>query len=105
VKHYRIVFTPTAKLHALQAAEFISHDSVTYAIRWYEGLLKAINSLQTMPGRCGLARESEHFPDELRQYIYHSHRVIFRIDDASGLVYILHIRHAARQAIGEDQED
>ncbi len=27
---------------------------------WYEGLLKAIKSLEKMPNRCTLARENEH---------------------------------------------
>ena len=54
-----------------------------------------------MPGRCSQARESATLGLDLRHYIYHSHRIIFRIEEEAGIVRILHVRHAARRAIGE----
>ena len=105
MKKYRVVFTPTAQLHALRDAEFIALDSVANAVDWYEGLVKAVHSLDTMPGRWGAARESQYLHEELRQYIYKSHRIIFQIDEPAGIVYVLYIRHAARRAIGEMEEE
>ncbi|MEG4109199.1 hypothetical protein [Microcoleus sp. S13_C5] len=39
------------------------------AREWYEGLLKAIESLSAMPKRCPIARENQYFSKEIRQLI------------------------------------
>jgi hypothetical protein len=63
-----------------------------------------------MPKRCPLARENDHFSQELRQLLYgrgrNSYRVIFTILEEQDIstVRILHIRHAYQQTIGEDTE-
>lgn len=78
--------------------------------QWYAGLLEAIASLSQMPKRCPLARENEHFSQEIRQLLYgqgrNSYRVIFTILEVQDIstVLILHIRHAYQQTIGEDPE-
>ena len=104
MKIYRVVFDPGAQEEALEAAEHIAKFAPTSAAKWFAGLEKLIESLHTMPGRCGKARESETLGTDLRQYIHHSHRVIFLIEEEAGIVRILHIRHSARRAIGESQE-
>jgi plasmid stabilization system protein ParE len=80
------------------------------AREWYEGLLNAIESLSAMPKRCPIARENQYFSKEIRQLLYgkgrNSYRIIFTIaenEDVSA-VRILHIRHAAQQTLGENQE-
>jgi plasmid stabilization system protein ParE len=50
------------------------------------------------------ARESVTLGVNLRQYVYHSHRIIFAIEKEASIVRILHVRHAARRAIGEPEE-
>jgi plasmid stabilization system protein ParE len=80
------------------------------ASRWYEGLLKAIESLAAMPKRCPLARENEYFSREIRQLLYgrgrNSYRILFTIVEGEDVstVRILHIRHAAQRTLGESQE-
>jgi len=103
VKTYVVVFDPHAREEALEAAGYIARFSTPNAAKWFAGLEKAIESLSTMPARCGQARESETLGLDLRQFIYHSHRIIFRIEEESGVVRVLHVRHAARQAIGETE--
>lgn len=72
------------------------------AIQRYEGLEAAILSLETMPGRCALAREHKAFPGvELRQLVYKSHRVIFVIRKKE--VHVLHLRHVAQANIQADE--
>ncbi|MFM9956536.1 MAG: type II toxin-antitoxin system RelE/ParE family toxin [Phycisphaerales bacterium] len=60
---YRVIFSPEARDEALDAADYIgaNADAVT-ALRWYEGLEAAIASLESMPARCGPAREHGSFP-------------------------------------------
>lgn len=56
----KVIFRLEAREEAIEAAEFIAREgSPQAALKWYEGLEAAINSLQSMPARCGLAREHE----------------------------------------------
>lgn len=77
------------------------------AKQWYEGLLKAIESLSEMPKRCPLARENKHFSQEIRQLLYgrgrNSYRILFTVieSDQVARVQIFHVRHAAQQTLGE----
>ena len=107
MKAYAVVFSLEAQEEALDAAEYIAKTAPGNAVKWYAGLEKAIASMSMMPGRCSRARESETLGVDLRHYIYHSHRVIFRIEEETAIVRILHVRHASRRAIGEagDKED
>lgn len=100
--YYEVVFDVDALAEALDAAEYIAHRAPRNAKRWFTGLEKAIASLETFPKRCGVARESNFLGEELRHYIYKSHRIIFRVEEVARIVRILHIRHSKRRAIGED---
>lgn len=105
MKTYEVLFDPHAQEEALDAAHYIARFSPRNAAKWYSGLEKVLDSLTTMPARCSRARESETLGVEVRQYIYHSHRIIFRIEERAGIVRILHIRHAAQRAIDEPNEE
>ncbi|WP_242721577.1 hypothetical protein [Microcoleus vaginatus] len=72
--------------------------------------MKAIEPLSAMPKRCPIARENQYFSKEIRQLLYgkgrNSYRIIFTIAESEDVsaVRILHIRHAAQQTLGENQE-
>jgi hypothetical protein len=63
-----------------------------------------------MPKRCPLARENQYLSKEIRQLLYgkgrNSYRILFTIVETEemSVVRILHIRHAAQQTIGENQD-
>ncbi|PZD71052.1 hypothetical protein C1752_08255 [Acaryochloris thomasi RCC1774] len=107
--NYEIELSSIAEAEAdnafLQISKFTSSDN---AKRWYTGLLKAIESLSTMPNRCPLARENEYFSQEIRQLLYgrgrNSYRVIFTVLESTPAVRILHIRHASQQVTGTQPE-
>ena len=69
-----------------------SHDALP-AKAWRAGLRASIATLQKLPERCPLIPEREEFPEPLHQLLYHSHRIIFRIDP--GIVRVLRIYHSA----------
>jgi plasmid stabilization system protein ParE len=109
---YRIEISSVAEAEADSACLQLSQ--VTFPERagqWYAGLLKAIGSLSQMPQRCPLARENEHFSQEIRQLIYgkgrNSYRILFTVLEEQEVpsVRILHIRHAAQQTLGENPEE
>lgn len=98
---HRIVFTEAAREQAKAAARYIAEQgSPQVATEWLDGLIEAIESLATLPHRCGLARENDLFPDaELRQLIFKSHRVIYTV--IGDEVTILHVRHGRQDVIDD----
>lgn len=70
------------------------------ALRWYEAIYPAMDSLKKMPRRCPMVREEHGFAGEVRELSFGlshppSHRIIFEVRD--DLVVILHVRGASRQ--------
>jgi toxin ParE1/3/4 len=77
----------------------ISADDSAAAARWFNGLEKAIYTLERWPRRCPLAPESKKAKRRLRHLLYGArrdlYRVIFEIDESRKAVRVLTIRHAA----------
>ncbi len=105
-------FSSIAKAEA--DAAFLSISQYTTPERaqsWYQGLIKAISSLQEMPRRCSLARENAIFSQEVRQLLYGRGNAVYRIlfvvldDQPIPTVRVLHIRNAAQKMIGELEEE
>jgi toxin ParE1/3/4 len=73
------------------------------AARWYEGLEEAVYTLGTYPRRCPLASEVRRVKRPLRHLLYgkqpHVYRVIYEIDELRKTVWVLTIRHGARQKL------
>lgn len=106
---YQILISSVAESEADQVFLSISQRlSPEKAKEWYGGLLKAIQSLDTMPKRCALAREDKKFSQEIRQLLYgkgrNTYRIIFTvIENKEGeFVRILHIRHAVQKNLSQD---
>jgi plasmid stabilization system protein ParE len=77
--NYRIEISSIAEAEADSAFLRLSQiSSSVKASQWYAGLLEAIASLSQMPKRCPLARENEHFSQELRQLLYGRGRNSYR---------------------------
>ncbi len=73
---YRVVITARARdeadaTHAWMAANF----SPDHAEKWYQELLKQIESLANLPTRCPIAAESERFPEEIRELPFRPKKV------------------------------
>lgn len=107
---YRVDISEATEAEIDAAYLWISRRSPEWAGRWHAGLLEAIESLAEMPGRCPLARERGYFEQEVRQLLYGRGRIVYRIlfaiheaesEDEEATVRILHVRHAAQEALGE----
>ena len=116
---YRVDISPSALADAEAAYLRIKAFSPAAAGQWYEGLLKAIFSLENFPERCPIAPESDDIGKELRQLLYGKRGRVYKIffavmrDEAAGedVVRIYRIWYSARQSIaasditqGESQE-
>lgn len=66
--------------------------------------MDALNSLTQSPERCGLAPENDAVEPEIRQLLYGRrsgvYRALFTITGQD--VRVLHIRHAAREALSAE---
>lgn len=69
------------------------------AHRWFNGIEKAVYTLETQPYRRPAAPESAKAKRPLRHLLYgrkpHLYRIIYEIDEQQKLVRVLTIRHGA----------
>jgi plasmid stabilization system protein ParE len=98
---YHVKITDSALSDAQEYVHFIRQvkKEPEAAERWFRGLVAAIFSLEQMPSRCALIPEAEKFPLEIRHRIFHSHRIIFHINEKSKTVTVLRVYHASRRKI------
>jgi plasmid stabilization system protein ParE len=108
---YRIAISEAAEAEGEAIYLWLLRRSPETAAAWYEGLLAAIDSLTEFPRRCPVARESDRFEQEIRQFLYGSGRMTCRIlftifeaerPDDEPTVRILHVRHGAQRDLGEE---
>jgi plasmid stabilization system protein ParE len=69
--------------------------------KWFNGLERAVLSLDQHPKRCPVAPENFDTEHPVRVLTYgrkpHTYRVFFAVDDDAGVVRVLHIRRGARR--------
>jgi plasmid stabilization system protein ParE len=101
---HRIEVTDRALADADEAYAWLAeHVSSAYAEGWYRGLFAQIEALTRHPRRCPVARESEKFPEEIRELLYgkrkqkNKYRILFTIRE--DLVVILYVHHASRKEL------
>ena len=100
MKH-TVVLTDPAEEELLAAYEWwAGNRSEEQAVRWYNGLLDALEALAEHPTRCSIARENDRFAAELRELHFGlgsrpTHRAIFTIRPDMILVYS--IRHVSQR--------
>jgi plasmid stabilization system protein ParE len=99
---YRIIVEQTAE-RGIRAAVLwkTENASPTIAARWYNSLLKKIDTLRTHPTRCPLAAENDSFPIEIRELLHGRRRNVFRIifTIQGDVIHILYVRHGAQQEL------
>jgi plasmid stabilization system protein ParE len=67
---FRIIVEPTAEREIRSAARWkTENSSPSVAARWYNGLIKKIDTLHRLRSRCPLAAENDKFPDRARSTI------------------------------------
>ena len=97
---YEVIVTPEAQAGIEEAFAYIFERSPLNGARWLRGLYRKIDSLESFPERYGWAQEREYLEEDLRVLVFKSHGVIFQVDKASRIVYVLYVRHLRRRPIG-----
>ena len=95
---FRVEIAPQAVADVDSVVASLRQVAPKAAKDWLDGLEAAIATLTEMPARCPLAPENEHFRVEIRQLLYGRYRILFTIA-APDEVWVVHIRHAARQVL------
>jgi plasmid stabilization system protein ParE len=88
---------PRALADADEAMLWMSERSFERALNWHQGLFEAIQTLEHLPARCGLAPERQALGIALRQLLYRGYKVLFVIE--GHYVRVLAIRHGHRRAV------
>lgn len=99
---YKVEPSGPALADAEEALVWIYEQEPDAALKWYEGLLEAFESLSKLPLRCPLAPEGILFDEEIRQLLYGRYRILYVIDRKT--VYILRVRHGSRKHLTPDDD-
>jgi plasmid stabilization system protein ParE len=96
---YRVELSRRAELDLQRIFGFINAGKSIGAARWFFGLQDRIQSLSTLVNR-GMVTD---YDPSLHYLLYgnkpHVYRILYRLDDRSGSIRIVHIRHGARKPI------
>ena len=103
---YRVIIQPRAERDIWAAAQWIEDQSKSpaRAVRWVRSIRAKIGTLKTNPQRCPVDPDSDAFGAEVRVLLYGKrhgrYRILFTI--RGDVVYVLTVRHAARQSLIEE---
>lgn len=97
---------PPASAEMEEAFRWIADQAPASAVKWFNGLQVAIQSLESFPERCPLAEESQAFEMEIRQLLYGkrvgAYRILFTINRDA--VHVPHVRHVFPRQRGRFRE-
>ena len=99
---YRVRMTDKAEADVANVLQwFRSQSAIAAGSKWLAELTAKIDTLETMPQRCGKAAEAEEVGIEIRELLFGkkrgTYRIVFQIRGRT--VYILRIWHSARDAL------
>ena len=104
---YRVVLADSAKADANAIYERVAAEAPHRGRLWFEDLVGCLYSLDHIPMRCPLARESAKTGREIRCLHFGKgrsvYRILYEVDEPRHTVWVLHGRHGARKdmATGE----
>lgn len=81
----------------------IHSDAPSNAVGWRRGLESKFDILSRTPTIFGFAPENRDSAKEIRQLIYGRYRILYTVQ--ADVVFILSIRHGARQFLKRDEID
>ncbi|MEO6908575.1 MAG: type II toxin-antitoxin system RelE/ParE family toxin [Abditibacteriaceae bacterium] len=93
---FKVVPTRRAKADIHEIVDYIAQDSVSAANTWFSGLWEFTQGLQEFPYRFALIPENKKLGKTYRCCLYHSHRIVYRVDEINQVVYVVRVYHVAR---------
>jgi plasmid stabilization system protein ParE len=96
---YLVNLTARAQRDLIALYELMHAEESAAAGRWYDGLKRAILSLEEFPRRCPVTPENKRARHLLYGHKPHVYRIIYRVLERKQKVDVLHIRHGARRRL------
>jgi toxin ParE1/3/4 len=96
---YRVSITNRAKRDLKLIYRYIHAADSAMADAWFNGLEKAVYSLEKQPNRCPATPENKKLRHLLYGHKPHVYRIIFRVTERHAHVTVLHVRHGAREQL------
>lgn len=104
---YRVELTDRAGRDLSALYTQIDAAESSAAARWFNGFEEAVYALAQIPRRCPVAPEGKRVKRPLRHLLYgnkpHVYRAIYEIDETGKVVYVLTVRHGARDEASPDE--
>jgi plasmid stabilization system protein ParE len=98
---YRVEIAKNAEAELEELYLWVVARAPQQGAKWFNGLERAVLSLDRHPKRCPVAPESFDPDRPVRVLSYgrkpHIYRVFFTIDEDAQLVRVVHVRRSARQ--------
>ena len=98
---YRVEIARRAEADLEELYLWVVERAPDQGARWFNGLERAVLSLDQHPKRCPIAPESFDPGRPVRVLIYgrkpHAYRIFFTIDDDAEVVRVVHVRRGARK--------
>ena len=104
---FRVEITRNAEVDLERLYGWVVERAPHRGPAWFNGLEKAILSLDRHPNRCPIAPEGLDPAHLVRVLHYgrqpHVYRVFFTVDHAERAVRVVHVRHGARKPATADE--
>ncbi len=84
---FTVKFSYLASQNIEEAYQWLQETTPGALDEWFNGVMKAIQSLKNLPYRCSRIPEADKFDEEIRQLIYRKYRIIFILRD--DIVYVM----------------
>jgi plasmid stabilization system protein ParE len=97
IGEYRVHITDRALYNLEAISNYISSDSPQNAARMIGRILDAIDDLAFMPKRFRVAGTSRKHGSLIHARVVRPYIIYYRVDDSPKYVFIMEIRHGARQ--------
>ena len=98
---YRVEIARNAEAELEELYLWVVARAPQQGAKWFNGLERAVLSLDQHPKRCPVAPESIDPDHPVRVLSYgrkpHIYRIFFTVDDTAQLVRVVHVRRAARR--------
>lgn len=102
---YRVRLTEKAEADVASILEwFRDQQALAAGGKWYAAVMKALDTLEMHPERCGLAAEAADMGQEIRELLIGKRRGVYRLlfIFSGKTVEILRVWHSARDSVTRD---